>query len=325
MNVSSYSNNSHFRNILFVNMHNSKLLTGLIIFAQVAQARSFTRAAEHLGMSKSAVSQSVRRLEKEIGTQLLLRNTRSVTLTIAGERLVEKTQFLQDEVDQALAEAASAQDDPSGLFSLTYPPMLEEQVIMPALRQLSREFRKLHFRTVATETPLDLLRDKLDVAIFAGELADSSYRALPLGVVSDGFYASSQMFSGRDFPEQPEDLLTREWVVPTWQEMPTRYHIRNSAKKVLSHASALRIQPYMTCTTMASLVEAVREGLGVALIPDLAALPFVQNGTLVRVAPRYRGRSWSFSFVHPYLGDKPKHMTRFYELTRHFFSKALVG
>ena len=146
-------------------MNNIKLLPSLLVFASVANQGSFTKAARQLGMSKSAVSQQVSRLEEVLGAQLLSRNTRGLSVTPLGSKLLLRCELLQDQVDLAFVELSNAERAPAGTFSVTFPHALEKDIAVPAVRQLGQEYPGLEPRLIVTDRRLDLVRDKLDVAI----------------------------------------------------------------------------------------------------------------------------------------------------------------
>jgi len=114
-----------------------------MVFTIVAKKRSFTGAAQYLGLSKSAVSQHVTVLEKELGVRLLNRTTREISLTAIGATLLERCIVLQDQLSLAFNDLDEARDNPRGRFAVTYPHSLESAVILPAIEQLSKEFPNL--------------------------------------------------------------------------------------------------------------------------------------------------------------------------------------
>jgi LysR family transcriptional regulator, transcriptional activator for aaeXAB operon len=172
-------------------MNNIKMLPSLLIFAEVSKQQSFTLAAKQLGMSKSAVSQQVKRLEIQTGQQLLSRHTRGMSLTTAGEKLLSRCELLQDQVNLAFAEIDSSKETPSGVFSITIPHSLEREIVIPALSQLCIEFPNIQPRLLVSDQMQDLIKNNLDVALSFGELKDSHYRALPVGVVGEIICASA--------------------------------------------------------------------------------------------------------------------------------------
>lgn len=303
-------------------MNNVKLLSSLLIFAEVAQTRSFTEAASNLGMSKSAVSQHISRLENEIGLQLLSRNTRNMSLTANGAKLLLRSEVLKDQVDLAFQELASADEKPSGLFSITFPHVLEKNVIIPALSQLCIEFPQIEPRIIVTDEALDLIINKLDVAIFGGNLPDSNYRALPIGAVTEFFFASPRYLQKAGMPKTPDELSRHRWISTVWQN-PTQKIFPNSGLKDRKE-QIVELTPYIRSNSLSSVVEMAMQDMGIVILSGIVSEPLVQVGQLTHILKDYHGKKWPFYFVHPYQVEKPIHITRFYSLVKYFFTKAEV-
>ena len=302
-------------------MNNIKLLPSMLVFAEVAKQHSFTEAAKTLAMSKSAVSQHLTRLEEQIGSQLLSRNTRGMTLTSAGEKLLARTELLKDQVDLAFQEMASAEESPTGLFSLTFPNLVAKDIVFPALKQLSAEYPGLTFRTIVTEDPLDLIKHNLDVSIFGGNLPDSSYRALPLGNTGEILCASPEYVQNHGLPQHLEHLRQHRWLQARWQDATVNFYQRVEKKNHLGEKQSVRLDAFLQCNSMVALFGAVRQGLGIAFLPETGANNMIATGKLIHVLPKFTGRNWPFYLVHAFQEEKPVHLQRFYALTQHYFSK----
>ena len=203
-------------------MNNIKMLPALLAFAEVAKQESFTLAAKQLGMSKSAVSQQIKRLEEHIGQQLLSRHTRGMSLTAAGEKLLLRSELLQDQVSLAFEELDSSKETPSGIFALTIPHSCERDIVIPALNQLCIEFPLLEPRLIVTDESRDLIQDNLDVALYTGELKDSSYRALPVGNVGEVICASPAYIQKHGAIKSLQDLTSQRWIAAPWQNGPVK-------------------------------------------------------------------------------------------------------
>ena len=201
-------------------MNRIKLLPSLLVFAEVANRGSFTGAAQHLNMSKSAVSQQLSRLEEVVGSQLLTRNTRGLSVTAVGKTLLARCELLQDQVDLAFVELSNVEAAPAGTFSVTFPHALERDVAIPAIRQLCEEYPGLEPRMMVTDQEMDLVKDKLDVAIHAGELKDSSYRALPVGTMTEIWSASPSYLQRYGQPKSTDELGQHKWIASHWQKNP---------------------------------------------------------------------------------------------------------
>lgn len=304
-------------------MNNVKLLPSLLIFAEVAKRGSFTGAANHLNMSKSAVSQHISRLEEQIGTQLLSRNTRGMTLTTNGAKLLSRSELLKDQVDLAFQEISNVEQEPSGLFTISSPHLLEKDVITPALGQLCKEFPKLNIKILITDERLDLINDKLDVAIFAGEMRDSNYRALPIGKTREIFCASPSYIQQFGAPKTLDELTKHRWVCASWQSESLSIS-NNSAdlednKQLTNH---ITLQRFAESNSLTSPMSMALHDMGYVLLPSIASQSLIAQGKMIQIMESFHGQTWPFYFIHPYQGEKPIHVTRFYQLIKHYFDKA---
>ena len=300
-------------------MDNIRLLPGLMVFTEVAKSQSFTLAAKTLKMSKSGVSQHIKRLEAEIGHQLLLRNTRGMTVTAAGLRLLARSELLKGQIELALQEVSAEEQAPSGPFSITFPRSFEPTIVIPALRQLCEEFPGLHPRIIATDEPLDLISRNLDVAIFAGNPPASAYRAQPLGTLTEHFCASPDYLHQHGTPETLEDLHKHRWIATQWQENPLSLYTENTRLRPYSFTAP----PFSKCESLTGVVEMTKLGMGLAFLPEITLHPHIEKNQLVSVLGDYHGPKWPVHFMHAYQGKKPLHLERFHQLVRHFFRKTI--
>ncbi|MHA7925529.1 MAG: LysR family transcriptional regulator [Marinobacter sp.] len=300
-------------------MNNSKQLSRLMVFACVAQKGSFTQAAESLGMTKSAVSQQVKALESELGIRVLNRTTRGVSLTALGEKLLLRCQILQDQVELAFTDIANAEENPSGRFAITFPHALEAIVVMPAIEQLCFEYPGLEPELVASDKSLDLVESDLDVAVHAGELADSSYRALPVGTMKEIFCATPLFLNRTSRPETVEELSDLPWISTGWQQAKASVLDVHSNEK-----SNIHLKQVARVNTLPSALELSRRHLGMVLLPDVIAKPLIKSGELVHILDTVTGPLWPVYTTHAYQADKPIHLTRFHQLVCRYFNSALI-
>lgn len=298
-------------------MNNIKMLPSLLVFAEVAKLQSFTLAAKQFGISKSTVSQQVKRLEEHIGQQLLSRHTRGMSLTATGEKLLQRSELLSDQVNLAFEELNSSKDVPSGVFSLTIPHSCERNIVIPALNQLCTEFPQIEPRVVVTDESRDLIQDNLDVALYFGELKDSNYRALPVGVIGEIICASPAYIQKYGPIKTLEDLSKQRWIATPWQNGVLEVY-KNTA---LVDKVALDVNFCARTNTLPTVLEMVRNDMGIALLPEFVLQSEFASGRISRVLPTYKGRQWPCYLVHRFQGEKPIHVTRFYQLIQHFFAK----
>ncbi|MDO6527474.1 LysR family transcriptional regulator [Motilimonas sp. 1_MG-2023] len=298
-------------------MNSVKLAPLLLIFVEVANKRSFTAAAKKLGMSKSAISQQIKRLEQATGQQLLARNTRGVTLTAVGETLLARSELLSQQLSLTLTELNSAKTQPSGQFKVSVPPFFEQHIVIPALQQLCVEFPKLSPEIIVTGKWQDLREHNLDVAIFGGDLKDSNYRALSIGKVAEIFCASPRYLKQHGNLTSLEQLTSHRFIATPWQHDELRLFDNKQ-----NNEQRLKIAHYAKTNTLNTVLEMVQHDMGVALFPAFLATEELSNERLKRVLPELQGRAWQFYFLHQYHGEKPIHIGRFHQLISHYFNKA---
>jgi len=299
-------------------MNNIKRLPALLIFAEVAKQQSFTLAAKQLGMSKSAISQQLKRLEEDIGQQLLSRHTRGMSLTAAGEKLLGRCELLRDQVELVIEELDSSKETPTGTFALTIPHSCEKDVVIPAISQLCKEFPLIQPQIHVTDSPQDLIKNNLDVAIYGGELKDSNYRALPMGSASEIFCATPAYVQKHGMPTELQQLQEHNFIATSWQKKPLAVYNNND----LSEKITQDVNFFAITSTLPSALEMALHHMGIILLPEFTLQSALASGQLVRVLPEYQGWQWPIYMVHRFQGEKPIHITRFYQLVKHFFAKA---
>jgi DNA-binding transcriptional LysR family regulator len=297
-------------------MNTVKLAPLLLIFVEVAHKRSFTLAAKKLGISKSAISQQITKLESEIGQQLLIRNTRGVILTAVGETLLARSELFSEQINLTVAELDSAKSQPSGLFKVSVPPFFEKDIVVPALKQLCIEFPKLNPQLLVTGRWQDLIENKLDAAIFGGNIKDCDYRALSIGKVSEIFCASPRYIKQYGNINNIQKLLEHKFIATEWQHDTLHLFDNNHANEAL-----IDVKHFAKTNTPTTALEMVLNDMGVALLPEFLVHSLLAEEQIKRVIPSVRGKAWHFYYLHQYKGEKPLHVTRFYQLFKHYFTK----
>jgi DNA-binding transcriptional LysR family regulator len=313
-------------------MDNIKQLSRLMVFAEVVHQGSFTAAAKHLGITKSAVSQQIKSLENDMNIRLLNRTTRGVSTTTLGQKLLSRCRVLKDQADLVLKDIANAEENPKGRFAVTFPHSLESSIVMPAIEQLCLEYPGLEPELNVNDKTLDLVENNLDVAIHAGELANSSYRALPIGIITEifcatPFYLNKNIepktltdYLNKNFtPKTLADLTQLKWISTSWQnkKMPV-YNIHNKEKTMIELTQFSKVNT-LPCALAMSL-----RHLGIVLLPDIVAKPFIKSGELVHIMPQFTGPIWTLNTLHAYQREKPIHLTRFHQLVCNHFSDSMI-
>lgn len=296
-------------------MNTVRLAPLLLIFAEVAKQQSFTGAAKKLALSKSAISQQIKKLENELGLQLLARNTRGVVLTQAGETLLSRSELLSEQLANALGDIQKAKDQPSGTFKVSVPPFFERNIIVPSLRQLCLEYPLIEPELIFTGKWQDLIEHQLDAAIFGGNLKDNNYKAQSIGKVSELFCATANYLQHYGTPSTLTELRQHKYIASSWQKgQLTLIDKQNKSEQ------SLLIEHFAHTNSLPTLVEMTLADMGIALIPEFISRQKIIHGHLVHLLPNYHGRPWHFYFLHRYQGNKPAYVERFYQLVRHYFA-----
>ncbi len=270
-------------------------LNRLAIFAALVEAGSFTAAAERLGMTKSRVSQQLAALEGELGVTLVLRTTRRMALTSAGEQFHADSLRLLDEARAAIARVGAARSTPSGLLRITAPGDYGPAVIAPALASFKQAYPQVEIDLVATDRITDPIAERFDLSIRVGWLRDSSLRATRLASFKQCLIAAPAYLAARGTPSRPRDLIRHDWIALSALRSPLRWTFtarKGARTSVRAHST---IQTNSTLTVHAF----VRAGIGITVLPDYLVDPDLRSGRLVRVLPQYELPDGGIFVVYP--------------------------
>jgi DNA-binding transcriptional LysR family regulator len=187
-------------------------LNRLAMYAAVAEAGSFTAAADALGTTKAVVSFNIKQLEQELGVALLTRSTRRLALTEAGEGFYGHCARLLREAEAAVDEARSGQTALSGSLRVTASVDYGNRVVAPALAAFARAHPALRVGYRAGSAHADLIAERLDLAIRVGALEDSSYRATRIGQFRLWIVGSPDLLAQHGAPRTPQALAALPWL-----------------------------------------------------------------------------------------------------------------
>lgn len=178
----------------------------LAIFVAVVESGSFSRAATQLEMANSAVSRSVKKLEMKLGVTLLNRTTRQLSLTEEGERYFRRVQQILQEMAAAENELMETRQSPRGLLRIDAATPVMLHLLMPLIKLFRERYPEVTLSLISSETFINLIERKVDVAIRAGTLTDSTLRARPLFTSRRKIIASPEYLAQYGMPQCAEDL-----------------------------------------------------------------------------------------------------------------------
>lgn len=262
-------------------------LGDLSAFATVAEERSFTRAAARLGISQSALSHSMRGLEKRLGVQLLARTTRSVSSTAAGAALLREVAPALERIEQAVAEARKQRETPSGRIRIIIPRTATKAVILPKLAQFVHAFPEVVLEVTSSNDPVDLVAGEYDAGVQLGEfiqrdmIAVRVTREMRLGVVG-----SPKYFESHPVPRKPQDLKDHACIGFRFSNSLYRWEFEKgrTALSVSPQGPASFDDPDL-------VIQAVLDGVGIGTAMEDSLAELIAEGRLIQVL-----RDWCPSF-----------------------------
>jgi DNA-binding transcriptional LysR family regulator len=253
----------------------------LSAFLAVARERSFTRAAAQLGVSPSALSQTMRGLEERLGVRLLTRTTRSVAPTEAGERLVAAVGPRLHEIEAELAALSDLRDRPAGTIRITTVDHAAQTILWPALAQFLRDFPEVQVEISVNNTLVDMVAEGFDAGVRMGEQVARDMIAVRIGPeLRMAVVARPAYFAAHGTPTRPEDLAQHSCVnlrLPTLGGLYA-WEFEQGPREI-----AVRVEGQLTTNDIVVMRRAALEGVGVVCIPEDYVQAHLDTGELVRV------------------------------------------
>ncbi|MET3623971.1 LysR family transcriptional regulator [Burkholderia ambifaria] len=258
-------------------------LNDLLVFLAVARDRSFTRAAARLGVSQSALSQTVRDLETRLGVRLLTRTTRSVSTTEAGEELFQAVAPRIDEIEMKLAAVADFRDKPAGVVRITATEHPIDTIIWPKLRRVLPEYPDIRVELSVDYGLANIVEERYDIGVRYGDQVAKDMIAVRISPdIRMTMVASPAYLDGRKPPRTPQDLLDHDCVT---LRLATAKGIYAWELKKGRNEIQARVSGRITCNTQPHMVQAALDGFGIAFVTEDIVLDHVRSGQLRIVMP----------------------------------------
>lgn len=256
-------------------------LGSLALFLAVADERSFTRAAAKLGISQSALSHSVRRLEAKLGLRLLSRTTRSVAPTEAGEQLVDTLRVSLDEIDTKLASLTQLRARLAGTIRISASRHATRTVLWPVVNRLTTEYPDISIELNADDAFTDIVSGRFDAGVRLGESLQKDMIALRIGPrLRMAAVASPSYFAKRAKPKTPHDLAQHSCInlrlisaggIYAWEFEKAGRELK------------VKVEGQLVFNDIDFVVDAAVAGHGIAFLIEDRAAKHLADGTLVRV------------------------------------------
>jgi len=274
----------------------------LAIFVKVAERRSFVRAASDLGITQSGVSNAISRLEQQLGTRLLARTTRRVSLTEQGAAYFERCRQALGELEEAELVLKDSQLEPSGNLRIDMPVSFGRLKVVPLLGPFQARYPHIKLRVTFPDRYIDLIEEGVDVCMRLGPLHDSSLIARRLSGTGFKVVGSPRYFAKFGKPKRIENLGDHNCLAFTFRETRLARAWRFMQEGV---EKSLTPKGNMSFSDGAAVCDAACAGYGLAQLQDYFADPAVAQGKLVSVLDRFKPKIEPVWLVYP----QTRHLT----------------
>lgn len=273
-------------------------LQNMRVFVRVVEAGSFTGAAQYLNTTTAYASRAVSDLEAHLRTRLLNRTTRRIALTEAGERYLQRCEQILAYVDQAEAEAGDAHARPSGKLKVHAMTSFGQHYVVPAVGQYQELYPDVHVDLTLAQRMPDLLDEGYDVAlVLATDLPDSGFVSQRLTSAFSIACASPAYLERHGVPQTPRDLANHrclQMVTPVFPASQWQFTGPDGRDETIDLGPAT----FQVNVAEAAAV-AVREGMGVGLLPIYSAIGGLRSGELVWILPEYKSQEMNVYAMYP--------------------------
>jgi len=282
-------------------------LEAMSIVLLTIEKGSLTAAAKVLNMPLPTVSRKVTELEEYLGTKLLHRSTRKLTLTDAGQAYVESVKRVMEDIEEIERAAAGEYTTPRGELVLTAPVLFGHMYILPIVTDFLAAYPEINVRLVLSDRNLHLYDDHVDMAVRIGTLPDSNMIATRVGAMDTLVCASPDLLAAHGKPKHPRDLEKLPCVVFAGPSTAT-WRFRDPATK---RDFSVNIIPRLSVTTAEAAVQAALRRTGLTRVYRYHCDAALRAGELVHVLPKFDVESIPVSLVHGERGLLPLKMRVF--------------
>jgi DNA-binding transcriptional LysR family regulator len=260
-------------------------------FLEVARERSFTRAAAKLGVTRSALSHTIRALEERLGIRLLARTTRDVAPTAAGERLVASIEPHFEGIAAGISAIGALREKPAGHVRIACPDDAINMVLRPRLSAFLRDYPDISVELVADNGFTNIVEHRFDAGIRLGEAIARDMVAVRIGPdVRYAVVGSPEYFARHPAPETPQDLTSHNCIN---LRLPTSGSVYAWEFRDGAHEFSVRVEGQLTFNNMEPTLDAALDGVGLAYLPRERVQTYLESGQLREVvsdwSPTFQG------------------------------------
>jgi len=255
----------------------------LKLFVEVMQRRNFTDIAKFHNVAPSSISRAITGLEKELGIRLFQRTTRKLEPTESGIAYFDRVQPIIDELDSAKQIAIDLTEQPCGTLRVTASTVFGGMYIVPLIPKLIEKYPSLSIELNLTDTYLDLIEERIDIAIRLGTLQDSSYIAKKLATMKFYICASPDYLKKFGSPELPQDITNHKCLAFPLPGYNSNWLFKDSQNTI----QTVTINKKILITNSNAIKQCTLYGIGLSLLPDWLANQDITEGKLIKLFSGY--------------------------------------
>jgi DNA-binding transcriptional LysR family regulator len=283
-------------------------LNDIIVFTKVAETKSFTGAADALGLPKSTVSRKLAQLEERLGVRLVQRTTRKLALTEIGEAYYERCQRIVSDIHSAEQLVTDMQASPRGRLRITASVDFSTRFLGGIIAEFLAANPEINIELEATDRLVDLIEDGFDLAVRIGPMPESTLIARRLASLSLVLCASPAYIAARGMPSSIDELDEHDHVLFTPSSRNQTWTLVNGDQTYEFGRPAR-----LASNNFGTVVDVTRRGSGIALISEFIIRGEIKAGTLVEVLPQWRTRPSDVHAVYPARQNLPPRLALFLE------------
>lgn len=281
----------------------------MTVFEAVAEERGFAAAAHRLAMSRPAVTRAIASLEEHLGVKLILRTTRSVRLTEAGDRYLDDVKVILAMMAEADEVAAGANSAPQGHLNVTAPALFGRAHVMPVIAVYLQKYPAMSVSAYFLDRVVDMPDEGMDVGVRIGHLADPNLTSIRAGSVRRVVCASPDYLQARGIPRHPEDLSRHTVVAAAGISPDNAWDFREGDAEF-----SVRVTPRLTVSSNDAAVKAALMGVGVTRLLSYQVAAHVAAARLNVVLADHEEAPWPVHVVHPKNGPSSPKVREFIDL-----------
>jgi DNA-binding transcriptional LysR family regulator len=281
-------------------------LEAMSIVLAVVEAGSLSAAARRRGTPLATVSRKVSDLETHLGTRLLNRSSRRITLTDAGRSYVAACRHILEDVEEAERSAAGEYSAPKGDLTITAPIVFGRLHVLPIVIEFLTAYREIDVRIMLADGVANLLEDHIDLAVRIGELPDSSLVATRVGLIRRVVCGSPAYFAARGMPRSPDELGSHDCIAFEGLTSPRTWTFRKGKSDL-----SVTIHSRLIVNTAEAAIDAAVAGVGVTRVLSYQIADAIRAGTLAVALQEFEPAPWPVSLIYAGQGLLPLKLRAF--------------